>query len=85
MAVYTQDINGRQLQVGASVAVRCTILSLNPTAPNSALVEPLGAGDTITVQVSSWGNIGEVTPGPIFTISGKQCQFAMSNGQLHGN
>lgn len=74
-----QDINGKNFNVGTAVAVRCIVLSLSPSTGN------IGAGDRVTVQVLTPGNTGEVTPGPIFTISPKQCQFSQSNAQLKGN
>jgi hypothetical protein len=84
MPLTAKDINGKDFSAGSSVAVRCTVLSINPISGNPA-AGAIGSGDRITVQVSSPGNVGEVTPGPIFTISPVQCQFSQSNAQLKGN
>jgi hypothetical protein len=82
MAVIAKDINGKNIEVGTAVAVRCKILSFNPVNAGDLA---LGSGDSITVQVLTPGNVGEVNPGPIFTISPVQCQFSQSNSQLKGS
>jgi hypothetical protein len=66
-----KDIFSRNFTVGSAVSVRCVVLSISPapTAPNNTAVQFGGSGDLVTCQVLVEGNIGEVTPGPIFTVS----------------
>ena len=75
-ATSGKDIFSKDFSVGAYVYLRCKVLSFTGAGPVWA-----GAGDTVTVQVESNGNIGEVTPGPIFTISPVQARFTGSTQQ----
>jgi hypothetical protein len=75
-ATMGKDVFSKDFAVGTVVNVRCKVLSFTGAGPVWA-----GAGDTVTVQVESNGNIGEVTPGPIFTISPVQARFTGSTQQ----
>ncbi len=76
-ATTAKDIFSKSFAVGTAVYVRCKVLSLSGAGPVF-----VGAGDTVTVQVESNGNVGEITPGPIFTVSPVQCRFTGSTEQL---
>jgi len=78
-----KDIFSKDFTVGTYVNVKCKVLSISPspTAPNNQSVQYGGSGDLVTVQVEVNGNIGEVNPGPIFTVSPVQCRAAGSTQQ----
>jgi hypothetical protein len=68
-ATMGKDIFAKDFSVGTVVYLRCKVLSFTGAGPVWA-----GAGDTVTVQVESNGNTGEITPGPIVTVSPVQCR-----------
>lgn len=76
MPTTAKDVFSRDFAVGTVVNVRCKVLSFTGAGPVF-----VGAGDTVTVQVESNGNVGEITPGPIFTISPVQARFTGSTYQ----
>jgi hypothetical protein len=75
-ATSGKDIFSKDFSVGAYVYLRCKVLSFTGAGPVWA-----GAGDRVTVQVESPGNVGEVTPGPTVTVSPVQCRFTGSTLQ----
>lgn len=77
-----KDIFAHDVTVGSVVMVKCTIISISP-APTAPVgnVQYGGSGDLVTCQVEVKGNIGEVSPGPIFTISPVQLRYAGSSDQ----
>ena len=68
-ATASKDIFGKEFAVGTYVYLRCKVLSFTGAGPMWA-----GAGDTVTVQVETPGNTGEITPGPTVTVSPVQCR-----------
>ena len=76
MSTTCKDIFGKDFTVGTYVYLRCEVLSITGAGPVFA-----GSGDTVTVQVETPGNIGEINPGPIVTVSPVQCRFTGSTLQ----
>lgn len=78
-----KDIFSKDFTVGTVVSVRCIVLSITPAPPQPNTLNAFygGSGDLVTVQVEVNGNIGEVTPGPIFTVSPIQCRATGSASQ----
>ena len=77
-----KDLNSHDISVGSAVMVKCivTAISPSPTAPVGN-VQYGGSGDRVTCQVEVNGNIGEVSPGPSFTISPVQLRSAGASYQ----
>ena len=76
MAIRAKDVFSKDFTAGTYVYLRCKVLSFTGLGPVWA-----GAGDTVTVQVETPGNVGEVNPGPIVTVSPVQCRFTGSMDQ----
>jgi hypothetical protein len=71
-----KDIFAKDFTVGSVVYLRCIVTAITPAPPQPNTVNSFygGSGDRVTVQVEVNGNIGEVSPGPIVTVSPVQCR-----------
>jgi hypothetical protein len=78
-----KDIFGKDFTVGTYVNVKCKVLAITPAPPGSSTGTAYygGSGDLVQVQVEVNGNAGEVSPGPIFSVSPVQCRAAGSTQQ----
>lgn len=78
-----KDIFAKDFTVNTVVSVRCIVLSISPAPPQPNTLSSYygGSGDLVTVQVEVNGNAGEVSPGPIFTVSPIQCRATGSTTQ----
>lgn len=78
-----KDIFSKDFTVGTAVMVKCIVTAISPAPPQPNTLNAYygGSGDLVTVQVEVNGNTGEVSPGPIFTVSPVQCRFSGGTSQ----